>query len=356
MLRLLTNFERFPAQWRSTSGVTGTTVVAKTFGEFFRLRRNADFIIINCDADLTYKLGAVDLLLPFLHVPVLSHDIVLRKPRSFRTRAMTFVKRILLMRTDHFTVHFRILDGYRKYFGIGSNRTSYLPSRPNIRGRYNYKVGPDGEYMLCFGRSERDYDTYFAAVATLPYPAAILQPNFEQLRENGSRFTWPLDKLPPNVQILPDEATDESMIRAIEKAKLIVLPILGSHIAPSGISMYLAAMLMGKCVILTEGPAASDVFTDEVILVPPEDPEALAEAIRRAWEDDDLRHRTAEAGRRYSESCGGEPELHQRVLDRAIEQLRLPPASARAGRLWARRHSHRRREIVPPSRKECGRP
>ena len=40
----------------------------------------------------------------------------------------------------------------------------------------------------------------------------------------------------------------------------------------------------------------SDVFTDEAILVPPEDPKTVTEAIRRAWEDDDLRHRTAEAG------------------------------------------------------------
>ena len=83
-------------------------------------------------------------------------------------------------------------------------------------------------------------------------------------------------------------------------------------------------MLLGKCVILTEGPAASDIFTDEVILVPPEDPKALAEAIRRAWENDELRLRTALAGQRYSESCGGEPELRQRVLDRALEKLALP--------------------------------
>jgi hypothetical protein len=34
-----------------------------------------------------------------------------------------------------------------------------------------------------------------------------------------------------------------------------------------------------------------------------------------------LRLRTAEAGRLYAESCGGEPELRQRVLDRALEKL-----------------------------------
>jgi len=323
LLRLLTNFERFPAQWRSTSGVTGTTAVAKTFGEFLRLGRSADFIIINCDSGLTYQLAAAYWLLPFLRRPVVSNDLVLRKPKNWRSRITAWIKRALLSRIDHFTLHFRMLEGYQKYFGIGSDRASYVPFKSNIRGRYQYQVSSDGDYIFCFGRSERDYDTFFAAVATLPYPVAILQPNFEWFRANGSRFTWPLDKLPPNVRILPDEGTDEYLVQVIEKAKLVVLPILASRIAPSGISTYLSSMLMGKCVILTEGPAASDIFTEEVILVPPEDPEALAEAIRRAWEDDDLRHRTAEAGRRYSESCGGEEELQQRVLDQAIEHLHL---------------------------------
>ena len=215
------------------------------------------------------------------------------------------------------------MSGYEKYFGIGPKNASYLPFKANIRYGHEYKVSPDGEYILCFGRSERDYDTFFAAMAKLPYPAAIPQPDLESLRAHGSRFTWKLDALPPNVKLLPDAGTDESLLRIIENARLVVLPIIAARIAPSGIGTYLNSMLMGKCVILSEGPAASDVFTNEVILVPPEDPAALASAIRRAWEDDELRLRTAELGRRYAESCGGEPELRQRVLDRALERLPL---------------------------------
>jgi glycosyltransferase involved in cell wall biosynthesis len=322
-MRLLTNFERFPENWRSTSGVTGTAVKVKTLGDILRNSRDADFVIINCDAALTLKLAAAYLLLPWLRRPVLSHDPVLRRPVTLHSRLVAPIKRFLFRRIDHFTLHFLILDGYQKYFGIGPERSSYQPSKPNIRYRQQYEVGPDGDYILCFGRSERDYDSFFAAMATLPYPAAIPQPNLAAMRTHGSRFTWSLDALPPNVQVLPDAGTDASLLRIIEKARLVVLPILGSRIAPSGISTYLNAMLMGKCVILTEGPAASDVLTNEVILVPAEDPVALAAAIRRAWEDDGLRLRTAEAGRLYSESCGGEPELRQRVLDRALERLPL---------------------------------
>lgn len=319
---ILTNFERFPATWRSNSGLTGEAIQVRSIWDILRSVRKAQLIIINCDVYLTLQVAALFLFLPFLRRPVLSHDLVLRPPKTRKARLTLPLKRFLFSRIDHFTLHFHDLSGYRNYFGIQPSRCSYTPSKPNIRFRYEYTVSPEGDYIMCFGRSERDYDSFFAAMTELPdYPAAIPPPNFQKLREHGSRFTWPLDKLPPNVRILEDDGTNVSLIRMIEKARLVVLPILGGRISPSGIGTYLNAMLLGKCVILTEGTAASDVFTDEVILVPAENPQALRDAIRRAWDDPEYRLRTALAGQRYAESCGGEPELRQRVLDRALQRL-----------------------------------
>jgi glycosyltransferase involved in cell wall biosynthesis len=318
---IVTNFPRFPAQWRSTSGVTGQTITAKTAWQFFRNSPRADLIIVNNDANLGMRLCALYLLFPFWRRPILGNDMPLRAPSTLKTRLTAPFKRFLLSRIDHFTLHFRDLAGYEKYFGIGPRRASYLPFKPNIRYRYEYKVGGDGDYVLCFGRSERDYDTFFQAMEKLPYPAAIPRPKFDQLKHHTSRFTYDLAALPKNVQILEDDGSVESLIRMIENARLVALPILGSRIAPSGLGTYLNAMLMGKCVILTEGVAASDVLTDEVLFVPPENADALAATIRRAWEDKELRERTAAIGRHYAESLGGEPELRQRVLDRALEKL-----------------------------------
>jgi glycosyltransferase involved in cell wall biosynthesis len=291
--------------------------------EFLRHSREADLIIINCDVGLAMKLAALYLFFPFLRRPILGHDIVLRQPITAKAKLALPLKRFLLSRIDHYSLHFRILDGYRKYFGINPDRVSYLPSKPNIRYRYDYKVGPDGEYILCFGRSERDYDTFFAAMETLPHlPAVIPPPNFASFKKHAARFTRDVNRLPPNMRIIEDDGSVASLIRIIEKAKLVVLPIVASRIAPSGIGTYLNAMLMGKCVITSEGVATSDVLLHgEALLVPPEDPDALARMIRRAWDDRELRERTAESGRKYSEACGGEPELRQRVLDRALEKL-----------------------------------
>jgi glycosyltransferase involved in cell wall biosynthesis len=318
----LTNFARFPAPWRSSSGLTGQTITAKTAWQFLRKSARADLIIINNDVKLAVRLCALYLLFPFVRrPPILGHDLPLRVPATLKTRLTAPIKRFLLSRIDHFTLHFRDLAGYERYFGIGPDRASYLPFKANIRYRYEYKAGPDGDYVLCFGRSERDYDTFFQAMEKLPYPAAIPRPKFDQLKHNTSRFTYDVAALPKNVRILEDDGSVESLIRMIEKARLVALPILGSRIAPSGLGTYLNAMLMGKCVILTKGVGASDVLTDEALLVAPEDPDALAAAIRRAWEDKELRERTAATGRRYAESLGGEPELRQRVLDRALEKF-----------------------------------
>lgn len=290
---------------------------------FLRNSRAADLIIINCDVALAMKLAALYLVFPFLRRPILGHDIVLRKPMTRKARATLPFKRFLLSRIDHYSLHFHILDGYIKYFGIDPARVSYLPSKPNIRYRYEYQVGADGEYILCFGRSDRDYDTFFRAMEQLPdLPAVIPPPNFAAFKRHSARFTYEVNHLPSNVRIVEDDGSVPSLIRIVEKARLVVLPTVASRIAPSGIGTYLNAMLMGKCVIASEGVATSDVLLNgEALLVPPEDAGALAAMIRRAWEDRDLRERTAELGRKYSEACGGEPELRQRVLDRALEIL-----------------------------------
>jgi glycosyltransferase involved in cell wall biosynthesis len=320
---VLTNFRRFPERWTTSSGITGRALMMTRVSEFFRHSREADLIIVNCDVGITLWLSAFYLLFPRLRRPILSHDIVLRKPLSLRAKLTAPIKRFLLSRIDHFSLHFTNLDGYRKHFGIAPDRASYVPSKPNIRYRYQYPVSPDGEYILCFGRSERDYDTFFAAMEQLSeLPAAVPFPNFDQFQKHATRFNRPLDALPKNVRILKDDGSVESLIRIIERARLIVLPIVSSRIAPSGIGTYLNAMLMGKCVITSNGVGTTDVLTHgEALLVDSESPDALAQMIRRAWSNDELRLRTAEIGRLYSEGCGGEPELRQKVLDLAIGVL-----------------------------------
>jgi glycosyltransferase involved in cell wall biosynthesis len=319
---ILTNFERFPESWTVASGESGRAEMLTSFRQFAARAKDCDAVVINCDVGLTLKLCALFTVCPWRRKPIVAVDLVLRRPETVWTRVFTPLKRLLFARVWLFIHYFKDLGSYQKFFGIGPDRSLFTPFKPNIRYHYDVPPSPDGEYVLCFGRSLRDYDTFFDAVERLPYPAAVPQPNFAQLRGNQSRFTRPLSKLPKNVRLLDDDGTPDSLVRVLVGARLVVLPILKSSLL-AGIGTYLNAMLMRKCVIISAGPGASDVLTEgQALFVPPEDAAALAAAIRNAWEDDAVREKTAEAGYRYALGLGGEPELRQRILELVMERYR----------------------------------
>jgi glycosyltransferase involved in cell wall biosynthesis len=318
---ILTNLPNCPENW-TVDSVTGTSRFASSYSEFRDHLAESSLLIINGEPDLVLKLCTLFLTRPWLRRPLVSVDIVLRAPRpGLRSQSKTVLIRLLLSQVSHFIHYFRDLRGYSQYFGITPERSSFVPFKPNLRYRHEFTPCADGDYVLCFGRSLRDYDTFFAAAQLFRYPAAIAAPDFEQLRVHGSRFTWKLDQLPSNVTVLEDDGSENAQIRMLDRARIVVLPVLKSSLVSSGLSTYLNAMLMGKCVILSEGPGCSDVLTDQVVAVPPEDHEALAAAIRRVWEDDALRRQTAASGHAYAMSLGGEPELRERILRESVQWL-----------------------------------
>jgi glycosyltransferase involved in cell wall biosynthesis len=311
VLKIVSNL-RLPSSW-ACSGLCGESSYAETFPEFARRIAGANLIIVNGLAE-TLKLCELFSCAPWLLRPLVAVDVVLRAPDSFKSWPSAAITRRLLRKVDYFIHYFRDLRGYEKYFGILRERSGYVPFKPNLRYRVQIEPNPNGEYVLCIGHSMRDYETFFAAIQSLGYPAAITAPDFHELRKHRSRFTRSLTELPNNVRVLPDDNSQESLVRILGKAKLVVLPILKSSICASGIGIYLNSMLMGKCVLVSRGPGASDVLTNQAICFEPEDADDLALNIRCAWEDQSLRIKTAEVGHAYALSLGGEPELCERVL------------------------------------------
>ena len=317
-MTILTNTPRFPTEWAAKNGTRGRAMHANTLGGFLRHARACDVVLIECNPRLLMMLAAAFTFLPFLKRPLVTVDIVLRKPVTIRQRLAWLPQRWLLSRVDHFMHYFTDLSGYQRYFGVGPERSSFVPFKPNLRYRCEEGPQPDGEYVLCFGHSMRDFDSFFDAVATLPYPAAIARPDMEQLRRHGSRFTRRPQDLPEQVRLIDHDPRDyASQVKILRGAKMVVVPLLKTCLNMAGTPLN--AMLLGKCVLLTEGPATNGLFTDEVLPIPAEDAKGLAAAIDRAWRDDALRERTAAAGYRYAMALGGEPELRQRVIDRVAE-------------------------------------
>jgi glycosyltransferase involved in cell wall biosynthesis len=322
-LRILTNFMNSPESVVSPSGNQVMLLRSETWPEVRRLLDSVDLVIIDCRDTLIYKLAAYMLLRPWKKKPLIAVDLVLRHPFKLRHKLSAVVKRLLFTRVDHFIHYFRDISGYTRHFGISAARSSYVPFKVNI---FDVRLSPEEigeEYVFTMGVSLRDYDTFIRAISELPYPAAIPEFSFENFEGRDRSWGWTKDNVPQNLTILPDSGMRADLIRNLARARLVVIPTQASSLCASGISSYLSAMYLGKCVISTAGPGASDLLTDQALLVATHDVTALKDAITRAWEDETLRRETAEIGRRYAASLGGEPELLQRIYRRTLEVVAL---------------------------------
>lgn len=312
---IITNTLRFPVEWKSSRGRTGRSVFATQARDFIEaLRQDHQAIaLVNCDPGLTWSLCSALRTVPQSRLVAL--DLVLREPGVFWRKPLVWRKRFLLRRVNLFLNYFQDTSGLQRVYGIEPQRCCYVPFKANLPPPEFTPSPGEGDYVLCFGRSLRDFDTFFDAVQDLAIPTAIAQPDRRALAEHGARFQRSVHRLPPGLRILPDDGSQEAQIRILRGAAVVALPVLRGSLVASGISTCWNAMLYGKCVVGTEGPGAQDIFPNEILAVPPENPHALREAIQRVWTDLPLRRRLAEAGRRIALSVGGEAELHQRVID-----------------------------------------
>jgi glycosyltransferase involved in cell wall biosynthesis len=318
-VRILTNFMN-SAKFVEVPGAEPAEVIcSESWPEIRRLMSTADIIVIDCRDTLLYRIAARFLLLPWTRRPLVAVDLVLRKPVTLRHRVAARIKRLLFGRVDHFVHYFRDLSGYTRYFGISAARSSYVPFKVNSRDVQAAVKDASEEYIFTMGRSLRDYDTFIRAVAELPFPAAIPEFSFDRFEGKDQSFHWTRENIPKNLTVLPDAGGRRELVRNLSRARVVVIPTRSDSLCASGLSTYLEAMYLGKCVIASGGPGTSDLLTDQAILVPPHDVAALKAAIVRVWEDHALRRGVAEAGRRYAASLGGEPELLCRIHQQAVQ-------------------------------------
>jgi len=108
----------------------------------------------------------------------------------------------------------------------------------------------------------------------------------------------------------------EEIRSRIMEASVVVL---ASRRLPDGdqdgiANILVEAMATGTPIVTTTASAAQEVLTDAINcrLVPPDDPEALAEAIRSILAAREVRARLAKAGRQIAETCfDGSATIHQ---------------------------------------------
>jgi glycosyltransferase involved in cell wall biosynthesis len=285
--------------------------------EFLKRCLASDVLILNTDPQRLMLACALKWLMPLTHFRIVSVDLIVRTPRSAQARLKTYIQRILFKRVHRFVFYFQDLRGCRKFYGIGADRAVFVPFKVNAQESITRRLAagavPEGEYVMCAGRTMRDVPTFVEAMRQAGCPGILHQQPSDLMAAHGTT-TWE-GELPPNVKLVVDDSNShEVFLDYVAWARLIVIPRYKHDIGPAGIATYLIAMAMNKCVIVSDGPGVGDVLTDEAAIVPPENVDELAKQIQLLWNDHAQRNAIANRGRRYADAVGGDDRLYRDIL------------------------------------------
>jgi hypothetical protein len=284
--------------------------------DVFKRSFNCDYVVIICDPFSVLIQGLLHVFLFFNRCKVVSVDSVLPVPVGVKERVKASIKSLAFKGVHIFIEYFKDTRGYQKYYRINKNKFRYTPFKIN---RYEKVLEiidnngiHDGGYVFCGGNTRRDFDSLIEVAKKVDIPFLIVTMDNSTIGYHGSCLDE--SSIPSNVKLVRHDGSD-SFLEYIAGSKLVALPIKKGNISASGIGVYIACMALKKCVVISECPAVDGILEDEAIIVPPEDPNALQQAITKAFYDDHYRDGYAARGQAYALSLGGEDSLYRSILD-----------------------------------------
>ena len=235
-------------------------------------------------------------------------DLILKRPNSSIERILANFKGWMLRFAEGFLMINKYWDGYKKYYGLQTEKCHYIPFKPNNYNIYHEFKTHNKGYVLCCGSSQRDIDTLIQAAATTKTLFKILLPTtFVQV--HNARYTN--TDLPGNIEIISNYLDKRAWYRFMADCFCVVIPIIEDTLQPAGISVYLEAMLFRKPVIITAGSSTIGLLDDSLaMIVAPKSPSAIAKALKNLETDKSLYKRLADNGFRYAKQLQG----HERMM------------------------------------------
>ena len=305
--------------------------------------RNADAVLLNCAVTDALVLSGMLRLLRARCAVVVS-DPVMNVPYGKAAGLRAMLKRWLFQRVDLFLVHQVDLAEYSRLYGITAERSRYVPFKVNLLDIISRLDREEGDYIFSCGVTNRDWATLGAATRDLPYRVLVSMQDLEHLQRMGAVAVPPRrEDFGTNATFVENGADPREWLTLAARSRCVVLPVTADAINPSGVSTYLSLMALGKCVILSDGPASRGILVDEAVIVSPADPRALRAQIERVWNDDLHRRATAALGEAYARSLGGSERLLKDLASHVVDLLerrqhgrtapRTPSESQRASSL-----------------------
>lgn len=189
----------------------------------------------------------------------------------------------------------------QKQLGLGSDRIVMLNSPIDTRF-YQPSVGnraiPEQDHVFSLGLSHRDYPTLIRAMRELPHIICYFGVGSAWVQSHAG---FDHQAIPSNVRVQP--FVHPSILRdRYAASRFVIVPIQRTRLWSAGCTTVTQAQAMGKAVIATHNPGMPDyvLHGETGLLVEQSDPESMADAIARLWNDSDLRTRMGARAREWA--------------------------------------------------------
>jgi len=242
--------------------------------------------IVTFEGDLSCYLIGLLQRLPGFRGPrhVIVQFITRERGSSMRDRLHTAIGRACLGSVHRIVCSSRPeIDYYRAVFGWPAEKFIFVPLHADDRLLAHAPSEGNSDFIIAAGRSYRDYPTLIQAVAGTGIRTVIV------CGKSGPGVS----PLPPEVE-LRAEIPFDAYVQLVRSARLVVLPLEDKRIS-IGQMVLVQGMALGQAVIVTRTAGTADYVADgtDGLYVPPRDPVALREAIRRVYDDAQTRARLA---------------------------------------------------------------
>lgn len=204
---------------------------------------------------------------------------------------------------------------FERELGVAPARMAHIPFGVDHRffappvGR----VENDGR-ILAVGRDQsRDHPLLIEAIRGTDMRLRLVGPPLDASEE-----------MPEEVELIP-HLDHVAYRRALAQAAVVAVPTTAPAY-PSGQTVVLEAMAMGKAVVVTDSPAMREYVTVGVTgeLVPPGDAGALTRTLRQLLDDPERRWRLGQAGREAVEKRFNDLAMWEAVAEH-LRPLTRPP-------------------------------
>lgn len=203
-------------------------------------------------------------------------------------------------------------------FGLPREKVPFVPLYATVSPE-EAAGAEDGGFVFSGGRSWRDWKTLAAAADGVELPFVLAVGGDAEVPGN----------VPANVKVFREMPLAEYRER-LRSARIVAVPLVPVARSTGQVAL-LEAMAYGKPIVASGVAGVADYVEDgrNALVVPPEDPAAMREAIRRLAEDGALRARLGEAARADASGRYAMEPYAGRLMD-AVRRL-APPERPEGG-------------------------